>query len=59
MKRNYELLEKRRKFVQNYDSNNLDRQMQQVVAELSEQLFLSERTIYNIINQPPVFSIIR
>mgnify|MGYP001793841997 CR=1 FL=1 len=59
MKRNYELLEKRRKFVQNYVSNNQDRQMKQVVAELSEQLFLSERTIYNIINQPPVFSIIR
>ncbi len=58
MKRNYQLLEKRRKFVQNYVSNNQDRQMKQVVAELSEQLFLSERTIYNIINQAPVFSVI-
>ncbi|MEW7277835.1 hypothetical protein ABW636_04510 [Aquimarina sp. 2201CG1-2-11] len=58
MKRNYQLLEKRRKFVQNYVSSNQHRQMKQVVAELSEQLFLSERTIYNIINQAPALKVV-
>lgn len=55
MKRSYELLEKRRKYVQNYVADNQHKQMKLIVAELSDQLFLSERTIYNIINQDPIF----
>lgn len=55
MKRSSGLLEKRRKFVQNYVLENQDKQMKLIVAELSERLFLSERTIYNIINQDPIF----
>lgn len=54
MKRSSELLEKRRKFVQNYICDNQEKQMKLIVAELSELLFLTERTIYNIINQRPV-----
>lgn len=49
MKRNLELLEKRKRFVQKYIDNNQDKQMKTIVFELSEKLFLSERTIYNII----------
>lgn len=45
------LLEKRRVFVQGYINKHQDKQMKLIVAELSERLFLSERTIYNIINQ--------
>ncbi len=55
MKRSSALLEKRRKFVQKYVFDNQEKQMKLIVAELSEQLFLTERTIYNIINQAPVF----
>ncbi|WP_459211451.1 hypothetical protein [Aquimarina rhabdastrellae] len=51
MKRNCELLEKRRVYVQNYVLENQHKQLKLIVAELSERLFLSERTIYNIINQ--------
>ncbi|MFC5048242.1 hypothetical protein ACFSTE_02355 [Aquimarina hainanensis] len=58
MKRSYGLLEKRRMFVHKYISENQDRQMKIVVSELSERLFLSERTIYNIINQEPISGII-
>lgn len=54
MKRSSGLLEKRRKFVQNFVLENQDKQMKLIVAELSERLFLSERTIYNIINQDPI-----
>ncbi len=51
MKRNTNLLEKRKDFVKGYINNNQEKQMKLIVAELSERLFLSERTIYNIINQ--------
>jgi len=54
MKRSSKLLEKRRKFVQNFVLENQEKQMKFIVAELSERLFLSERTIYNIINQDPI-----
>jgi len=51
MRRSSNLLEKRREFVQNYVKENQHKQMKSVISELSELLFLSERTIYNIINQ--------
>ncbi|KZS42299.1 hypothetical protein AWE51_02335 [Aquimarina aggregata] len=54
MKRKNDLLEKRRRYVQNYVLENQDKQMKLIVAELSERLFLSERTIYNILNQSPI-----
>lgn len=54
MKRNLTLIEKRRRFVQDYVKQNQDKQMKLIVAELSERLFLSERTIYNILNQNPL-----
>ena len=54
MKRNMELLEKRRRYVQGYVNTNQHKQIKVVVAELSEQLFLSERTIYSILNQQPL-----
>ncbi|AXT59711.1 hypothetical protein D1816_04850 [Aquimarina sp. AD10] len=54
MKRKNGLLEKRRRYVQNYVLENQDKQMKLIVAELSERLFLSERTIYNILNQSPI-----
>lgn len=51
MKRNKELLEKRRAYVINYLNRNQDKQMKVVVSELSDSLFLTERTIYTIINE--------
>lgn len=51
MKRSNYLLEKRREFVHNYVLNNQHKQMKIVILELSERLFLSERTIYSIINK--------
>lgn len=51
MKRNIDLLKKRKEFVKRYIDGNQDKQMKKIVSELSEQLFLSERTIYNIINE--------
>jgi len=48
MKRCNNLLEKRRKFVQNYVLNNQHKPMKIVILELSERLFISERTIYNL-----------
>ena len=56
MKRACGLLEKRRKYVQNYVHSNQDKQMKLIVAELSEKLFLSERTIYNILNAKPIYA---
>lgn len=41
----------RRNFVLNYINNNQAKQMKVVVSELSETLFLTERTIYKIINE--------
>ncbi|WP_165872172.1 hypothetical protein [Tenacibaculum sp. M341] len=51
MKRSKDLIEKRRRFVRGYINKNQEKQMKLIVAELSERLFLSERTIYNIMNQ--------
>lgn len=51
MKKNTELLEKRRQFIHEYALNNQDKQVDVIIAELSDILFLSERTIYNILNQ--------
>lgn len=51
MKRSKELTEKRKNFVIEYVKRNQDKQMKVIVTELTEMLFLSERTIYNIILQ--------
>lgn len=51
MRRSKQLLEKRRDYVINYLNNNQAKQMKVVVAELSDTLFLTERTIYTIINE--------
>lgn len=49
MKRSKELVEKRKNFVIDYVKRNQNKQMKVIVTELTEMLFLSERTIYNII----------
>lgn len=51
MKRSRTLLEKRREYVINYLNRNQAKQMKVVVSELSDTLFLTERTIYTIINE--------
>ncbi|CAM1355935.1 hypothetical protein [Tenacibaculum halocynthiae] len=51
MRRNLNLTKKRKEFVQYYIDSNQQKQMKLIVSELSERLFLSERTIYNIINE--------
>lgn len=51
MRRSRTLLEKRRDYVINYLNQNQAKQMKVVVAELSDTLFLTERTIYTIINE--------
>jgi hypothetical protein len=51
MKRSKTLLAKRRDFVINYLNRNQAKQMKVVVSELSDALFLTERTIYTIINE--------
>ncbi len=51
MKRNEKLLEKRKNFVTNYVNKNKSKQMKVLVGELSEMLFLTERTIYNILTK--------
>ncbi len=51
MKRSKLLLMKRKKFINEYVAQNNTKQMKVVVAELSEKLFISERTIYNILNE--------
>ncbi len=51
MKRSKELLKMRRRFVNDYVAQNGHKQMKVIVAELSEKLFVSERTIYNILNE--------
>jgi hypothetical protein len=51
MKRNNLLLEKRRTYVINYLNSNQGKQIKVVVSELSESLFLTERTIYTIISK--------
>lgn len=51
MKRSRTLLDKRREYVINYLNMNQAKQMKVVVSELSDNLFLTERTIYTIINE--------
>ncbi|MEN2400586.1 hypothetical protein GKZ90_0012415 [Flavobacterium sp. MC2016-06] len=51
MKRSRTLLDKRRDYVINYLNCNQAKQMKVVVSELSDTLFLTERTIYTIINE--------
>ncbi|MEP6804544.1 hypothetical protein [Flavobacterium sp.] len=51
MKRSRTLLDKRRDYVINYLNRNQAKQMKVVVSELSDSLFLTERTIYTIINE--------
>ncbi|GGG28876.1 hypothetical protein GCM10011344_32130 [Dokdonia pacifica] len=51
MRRSNVLLEKRRAFVLEYIQENQEKQMKVIVSELSEKLFVTERTIYTIINQ--------
>ncbi|MDI9309243.1 MAG: hypothetical protein QM535_03415 [Limnohabitans sp.] len=51
MRRSKTLLEKRKDYVLDYLNKNQAKQMKVVVAELSEALFLTERTIYSIISQ--------
>ena len=46
MKRNNELLEKRRLFILDYLKKNEHKQIKVVVQELSEILFITTRTIY-------------
>ncbi len=51
MRRSNKLLEKRRAFVLEYVLENQEKQMKVIVSELSEKLFVTERTIYTIINE--------
>ncbi|MEP0263806.1 hypothetical protein [Dokdonia sp.] len=51
MRRSNKLLEKRRAFVLDYVQENQQKQMKVIVNELSEKLFVTERTIYTIINE--------
>ncbi|WP_299683442.1 hypothetical protein [uncultured Dokdonia sp.] len=51
MRRSNKLLEKRRAFVLAYIQENQEKQMKVIVSELSEKLFVTERTIYTIINE--------
>ncbi|MBS7233621.1 hypothetical protein KHA90_21640 [Flavobacterium psychroterrae] len=51
MRRSRTLLDKRRDYVINYLNRNQAKQMKVVVSELSDSLFLTERTIYTIINE--------
>lgn len=51
MRRSRTLLDKRREYVINYLNMNQAKQMKVVVSELSDSLFLTERTIYTIINE--------
>jgi hypothetical protein len=51
MKRSKELLSKRKQFVQKYVEDNSTKQMKVIINELVEQLFISEKTIYNILKQ--------
>lgn len=46
MKRNKDLLEKRKQFIIDYLKRNEHRQIKVVVQELSERLFITTRTIY-------------
>ena len=50
MRRRLELLKKRKIFITNYFKENQDKLHYEIIDELVEQLFISEKTIYNIIS---------
>ncbi|WP_340076317.1 hypothetical protein [Leptobacterium sp. I13] len=49
MRRKSQLIEKRNAFVKAYVAKHSDKQMKVIIAELKERLFISERTIFNIL----------
>jgi hypothetical protein len=51
MRRSQELIKKRKEFITKYVTHNQSKQMKVIVTELTELLFLSERTIYNILTE--------
>ncbi|WP_156168374.1 hypothetical protein [Kordia zhangzhouensis] len=51
MKRSKELLDKRKEFIHNYVEDNSTKQMKVIINELVNRLFISEKTIYNILKQ--------
>ncbi|AXG68886.1 hypothetical protein KORDIASMS9_01104 [Kordia sp. SMS9] len=51
MKRSKELLDRRKKFIHNYVEDNSAKQMKVIINELVDKLFISEKTIYNILKQ--------
>ena len=51
MKRSKELLDKRKTFIHNYVEDNSAKQMKVIINELVNKLFISEKTIYNILKQ--------
>lgn len=51
MFRDKSLIDKRREFVGNYVKENSHKQMKIIVEELVNMLFLTERTIYKIIEE--------
>lgn len=51
MKRSKELLDKRKQFIHNYVEDNSAKQMKVIINELVDRLFISEKTIYNILKQ--------
>ncbi|AXG70450.1 hypothetical protein KORDIASMS9_02690 [Kordia sp. SMS9] len=51
MKRHKELQDKRKKFINQYVEDNNHKQMKVIISELVDKLFISEKTIYNILNQ--------
>jgi hypothetical protein len=51
MKKDKNIQDKRREFVMDYLEKNKEKQKKVIVLELSERLFLTERTIHSIINE--------
>ena len=51
MRRSKELLERRKKFIQEYVENNSEKPMKVIVLELVDKLFISERTIWGILKE--------
>jgi len=51
MKRSKTLLDKRKTFIHNYVEDNSAKQMKVIINELVNKLFISEKTIYNILKQ--------
>lgn len=49
MKRSKELLAKRKLFIKDYVEKNSNKKMKDIMSELVERLFISEKTIYDIL----------